>query len=219
MRDKKRWKSVLAVLGLVAPGIAMLPDGIPVLTGVLGIYFCVLLFAHRTIWLSTLSIFGVTTITLGRIFLPVAAAWCMTAWSSWTLGIVFGMAAALDAADGHLARQWSSTSDLGAFLDEEADALFVFMAGLVLWRGGWMDFWIVLPGGLRYAVAAVVSGRDGAVVAHGPHRVSRWIAGGIFTLMPFLFVIPLELRDWVGMLILAALVYSLGAELRSYVKS
>lgn len=219
MRDKKRWKSVLAVLGLVAPGIVMLPDGILVLTGVIGIYFCLLLIAYRTVWLASLSIFSVTAITLGRIILPVAAAWCMTAWSSWTLGIVFGMAAALDAADGHLARRWSSASDLGAFLDEEADALFVLMAGLVLWRGGWIDFWIVLPGWLRYAVVAVVSGRDGVVVADRPHRVSRWIAGGIFTLTPFLFIIPSDMRSLGGMLILAALVYSLGSELHSYVKS
>jgi CDP-diacylglycerol--glycerol-3-phosphate 3-phosphatidyltransferase/cardiolipin synthase len=52
-------------------------------------------------------------------------------WAPYASAAIFGLAAATDWLDGHLARRWDQTSPLGAFLDPVADKLMV-AAALVL---------------------------------------------------------------------------------------
>ena len=60
-------------------------------------------------------------------------------------------ALALDGVDGWLARRLGLCSDFGAHFDQEVDALFVAMLGLLLLRDGRLGPWILVPGALRYA--------------------------------------------------------------------
>ncbi|MBK1695297.1 CDP-diacylglycerol--glycerol-3-phosphate 3-phosphatidyltransferase [Chromatium weissei] len=53
-------------------------------------------------------------------------------WTSYAAAAVFGIAALTDWLDGYLARRWSQTSPLGAFLDPVADKLMVAVALVVL---------------------------------------------------------------------------------------
>ena len=53
-------------------------------------------------------------------------------WAPYVAAGVFGAAALTDWLDGHLARRWSQTSPLGAFLDPVADKLMVAVALVVL---------------------------------------------------------------------------------------
>ena len=65
---------------------------------------------------------------------------------------------ALDGVDGWVARRAPSTaSEFGARFDMETDALFVLAFGLKLAQDGRLGPWIIVPGLLRYAYAAVVS--------------------------------------------------------------
>lgn len=56
----------------------------------------------------------------------------------------------LDAFDGYLARKFDQVSDFGKYLDMETDALYVSLITLHLYQDGYLDFWIVLIGLLRY---------------------------------------------------------------------
>jgi phosphatidylglycerophosphate synthase len=65
---------------------------------------------------------------------------------------------ALDGIDGRVARRPPSTaSEFGARFDMETDGLLVLVVGLKLAEVGRLGAWIILPGVLRYAYAAVIS--------------------------------------------------------------
>lgn len=56
-----------------------------------------------------------------------------------------------DAVDGWLARRHDKASEFGALLDEEVDAFFLLTLCTLAFVSGHLDWWILLPGLLRYA--------------------------------------------------------------------
>ncbi|TAE54347.1 MAG: hypothetical protein EAZ89_06695 [Bacteroidetes bacterium] len=56
----------------------------------------------------------------------------------------------LDGLDGLLARRLNKSSAFGAYFDKETDAFFVMAAGLLIRRDLIPEFWVLLPGALRY---------------------------------------------------------------------
>ena len=94
-------------------------------------------------------------ITLTRILLVLPAVWLIVEQRYGSALLLFGVAAASDALDGFLAKQFGWTSRLGGILDPLADKLLVATSFLALaWTG-------VLP--LWLAVLVVV--RDVVIVA------------------------------------------------------
>jgi len=69
----------------------------------------------------------------------------------WILAAVLGAAAALDLADGFIARHYGLSSAFGAAFDIETDALLTLIAEAQLWQRGRAGAWILIPGLLRYA--------------------------------------------------------------------
>ncbi len=69
----------------------------------------------------------------------------------WILAAVLGAAAALDLADGFIARRYGLSSAFGAAFDIETDALLTLIAEAQLWQRGRAGAWILVPGLLRYA--------------------------------------------------------------------
>ncbi len=69
----------------------------------------------------------------------------------WVLAAVLGGAAALDVADGFIARRYGLSSAFGAAFDIETDALLTLIAEAQLWQRGRAGAWILVPGLLRYA--------------------------------------------------------------------
>jgi len=69
----------------------------------------------------------------------------------WMLAAALGAAAALDVADGFIARRYSLSSAFGAAFDIETDALLTLIAEAQLWQRGRAGAWILIPGLLRYA--------------------------------------------------------------------
>ena len=69
----------------------------------------------------------------------------------WILAAVLGVAAALDLADGFIARRYGLSSAFGAAFDIETDALLTLIAETQLWQRGRAGAWILIPGLLRYA--------------------------------------------------------------------
>jgi phosphatidylglycerophosphate synthase len=56
----------------------------------------------------------------------------------------------LDGADGYLARKFKTQSTFGAYFDMETDAFFVALMSLILYKRDYADYWILIPGFLRY---------------------------------------------------------------------
>ena len=69
----------------------------------------------------------------------------------WMLAATLGLAAALDVADGFIARRYGLSSAFGAAFDIETDALLTLIAEAQLWQRGRAGAWILVPGLLRYA--------------------------------------------------------------------
>ncbi|MGK7345675.1 MAG: CDP-diacylglycerol--glycerol-3-phosphate 3-phosphatidyltransferase [Candidatus Nitrospinota bacterium M3_3B_026] len=95
-------------------------------------------------------------ITLFRIFLvPVILVFLISPslWSSIVAALVFGLAAATDWLDGHLARVTNQVTLLGKLLDPIADKLLIVAALVPLVELGRVSAWIV----------AVIIGRELAV--------------------------------------------------------
>lgn len=74
----------------------------------------------------------------------------------WALVPIATLAALLDALDGSIARATGSVSAFGARLDMEADALFVLILSVLLWRLDKAGVWVVAIGGMRYAFLAAM---------------------------------------------------------------
>lgn len=74
---------------------------------------------------------------------------------SWSLAGVIGIALALDAVDGWLARRLGLASRFGARFDLEIDALMILILSVLVWRTGRADTWVLAIGFMRYAFVAL----------------------------------------------------------------
>lgn len=72
----------------------------------------------------------------------------------WALVPIATLAALLDALDGKVARATGAVSAFGARLDMEADALFILVLSVLLWRIDKVGGWIIIIGALRYIFIA-----------------------------------------------------------------
>lgn len=80
-------------------------------------------------------------------------------WSLVLLGIT---AAGLEAVDGWLARITGSASGFSEKLGTMAGALLVLALALLVWRLGLAGIWVIAPGILGFAEAALLDGRGGS---------------------------------------------------------
>jgi phosphatidylglycerophosphate synthase len=150
----ERWSlaNAIAVL-LAAAGAVWIRSLGPLL--VVGVAMLGLLaVAEREHWTPTGSFGaanGVTALRIGLLFfLPLAA-------SSPLLLIGLSLLVlALDGLDGWLARRRALSSEFGAFLDKETDALFLLLlCGLAAFQGS-LPTWILGAGLLRYGFVVVL---------------------------------------------------------------
>jgi phosphatidylglycerophosphate synthase len=74
---------------------------------------------------------------------------------SWSLAGVIGLALALDAVDGWLARRLGLSSRFGARFDLEIDAMMMLILSALVWQTGRADAWVLAIGGMRYAFVAL----------------------------------------------------------------
>jgi phosphatidylglycerophosphate synthase len=94
----------------------------------------------------------------------------------WMLAAALGAAAALDVADGFIARRYGLSSAFGAAFDIETDALLTLIAEAQLWQRGRVGAWILIPGLLRYAYVLALA----IVPATAGHVRSSPLARGAF---------------------------------------
>lgn len=66
----------------------------------------------------------------------------------WALAAVVGLALALDAADGYVARRTGTASEAGARLDMESDAALLLVLSVL--AGPTLGWWVIAIGAMRY---------------------------------------------------------------------
>jgi len=93
-------------------------------------------------------------ITLVRLALVPAMAWCVVSGRYAAAATVFLIAALSDLADGYIARKYRMVSRLGALLDPVADKLNMFVATIVLASKDLVPLWL----------AVAIIARDVAIV-------------------------------------------------------
>jgi len=98
-----------------------------------------------------------------------------------TLFVLFLVVICLDGVDGYLARRYGQTSEAGGKLDSETDAFFVLVLSWIHVDQQNLDWWILIPGGLKYGFEIfffwVPKGED-----EYPPKLIRATIGVIFSL-------------------------------------
>jgi len=142
-----RWSEYQAGIMLVALGMVLLrlPLLVILIAPVFG--FGLLLAWNRTTWTPQGAFGAANATTLLRLLFILG----LPAIPGTTVQVAFAVSAlALDGADGWLARRFSTCSEFGAFFDQEVDAVFTLILGMLLFQEGLLGPWILIPGGLRY---------------------------------------------------------------------
>ncbi len=140
----------------------------------------------------------------GFLFQPALAPEGAAGWAAWVPGLLYLAAAALDAADGAIARTTGSETQLGERLDGEVDALGLFIAAaLAVWLGRAPAVFLVVGCGYYLVQAAVwLRRRRGRPVGRVRPRATARITAGCA--MGFTVAILLPLFAAPGMVPAAA---------------
>lgn len=145
----KNWSECHAVITVVA--VVALFAGFPVSGFVIALIasFGFLIFRFDARWTASGRFGQANAITLMRLFGVSGLALCAGS-ASVGFGVFAAFLFALDALDGWVARRMGLSSEFGEFFDKEVDALFLLILGLVLYLGGYVGGWVLIPGLLRY---------------------------------------------------------------------
>ncbi len=117
-------------------------------------------------------------------------------WQAISLWLLMG----LDGLDGWAARRWRTASVFGALFDQESDALLMLTVCLLLFLGGRLEGWILLPGLLRYGFVLVHQwGRTRSVVLRGSRFTrSIGVAAGVGLTACLLPQLPAAFALWLA---------------------
>ncbi len=145
-----RWSEFQAGIMLALIGLALLGMPLPVIVIALAATFGLLITSHRAEWTPGAAFGAANAATLMRLLVILGLlAWPrMETLPKFTLAL---FALVLDGVDGRLAHHLGLCSEFGETFDKEVDAVFTLVLGLLLFRGGLLGPWILVPGGLRYA--------------------------------------------------------------------
>ncbi len=83
-------------------------------------------------------------------------------------GLVFALASATDFLDGHLARKYKVTSNLGAIMDPLADKILVFAAFILFYGSGIIPAWylfVLLFREFTVSIFRITAAKQGTVIA------------------------------------------------------
>lgn len=124
---------------------------------------------------------------------------------SWSLMII-----SLDGVDGYLARKFNLESKFGAQFDMESDSFFVASISFLLYKLGLADWWIIIPGFMRYFYLVLVFLLG---LSKREERLSKW-SKHIAVLFFISLITPFFLSDFAGNIFLiiasVSIVYSFG---------
>ena len=109
--------------------------------------------------------------------------------SNLQIALVGLLLSAADVFDGYLARRLQAETKMGAYLDEDVDALYIICIGYILYTKQLCGFYILLPAFVKYAKDITVTFFANFFCKPIKMPVAKWIAGISFLiyLTPFIF--------------------------------
>jgi len=110
------------------------------------------------------------------------------AWLSFAAAVVFLLAAATDAVDGHLARKTHTVTSLGKILDPVADKLIFFAAVIPLMVKGEVPAWMVM---VFLSREIAISALRQVVIAQGGEVIAAALWGKLKTVLQDIAVVAL----------------------------
>lgn len=127
-------------------------------------------------------------VTIFRLVIILALSFSFEKYDDIFLFIGFLIAILLDGVDGYLARKYNQSSPVGENIDMETDAFMVLLLSYIHYSNGYISWWILIPGGLRYySEIFVIKLRRGKDI---PKKVRSTIAVIFFISLLSPFVLP-----------------------------
>ena len=130
-------------------------------------------------------------ITCGRLMLLLGFVLFHQNLSSITLFWAFTIIILLDGLDGLVARKMNQCSERGEQFDAETDAQLVWLLSWIHYYSGHVDWWILIPGSLRYTYQLIFFWAPSAPDIP-PKRIRATIAVIFFFSLSFSFILSSE---------------------------
>ena len=96
----------------------------------------------------------------------------------------------LDIAEGYAARKYGRASEFGAAFDQEIDAFFVLVAGMYFYQLVGLEYWVLIPGLLRYGYRLVAWSLKGEQLEKRRRPLLAVMAGVNFCLITVVVMLP-----------------------------
>jgi phosphatidylglycerophosphate synthase len=160
---------------------ALLASGAPlwVLVAAASISFAVLIGWCRAGWQGAGRFGAANLLTSARIVATLALPAVAPAMDPLLVAACALALFALDGLDGWLARRQGLASEFGEYLDKEADAFLLLVLCVLLFVGGRLGAWIIVPGLLRYAFVVFLLVARPPALKERRSRRGRWIYSGM----------------------------------------
>jgi phosphatidylglycerophosphate synthase len=180
-------RHALVMLGGAALALAVSP--LWTLVPLAGGSFAALIWSCRHHW-SALDRFGPANAVTAARLLGILALPQIAAAGPLAVAVCAVALFALDGVDGWLARRLGLCSEFGEYFDKETDAVFMLVLCLLLYKGGRLEAWILLPGLLRYGFVVFLMLAKPPVAKERQSAKGKWIFSGMISaliaaFMPF----------------------------------
>ncbi len=187
----KQWNNIHALLMLISTGMSLFLGSIQIIIGFAIASFLYFIFKHRTFLAQYKPFAGwANLITFFRLACLLCIAFFSASLSPILLFSFFSGIILLDVIDGYVARKLKQESDFGLFFDMESDALLVLLVSLVLYFGEWVNWWILIPGLLRYANVFLYFIFQLPPKKEPKRKFASYIAGFLFFALVIPFILP-----------------------------
>jgi phosphatidylglycerophosphate synthase len=202
-----RWSEAHATVLLVGTALVLTGASVWVLMVLACASFAALVWSCREGWplpgrfgaanaLTTARLLGVLALPATGVSNPLAVAACALT--------LF----ALDGLDGWLARRLGLVSEFGEYLDKEADAFFVLALCVLLYTGGRLGVWIMIPGLLRYGFVLFLMLAKPPALKERRSARGKWMSFGMISALIVAFTpFPVLYRPY-ALLMTLVLLYS-----------
>ncbi|MGH8475117.1 MAG: CDP-alcohol phosphatidyltransferase family protein [Methylococcales bacterium] len=150
-------------------------SGLPIacFPAVVGLSFCVLIYQFNARWTPKRRFGSANAITLFRL-IGISGLYFVPAQGAAWIGGLACLLFAADALDGQVARKSGLSSEFGEFFDKEVDAFFLLALCLLLYSGGRIAIWILIPGLLRYGFVAGLQFAEASETKEPRSRLGCW---------------------------------------------
>lgn len=183
--------SLINVLGLL---ISLWLMNINIWLVAVGITFLIYLLKITKFTIKTKAIFSYANwVTILRLLIVLILGFLYSKCTNGLLFTGFLLVISLDGVDGHLARKYNQSSKVGEYLDMETDALMVLLLSYIHFASGFISWWILIPGGLRYYAQLLLFKLKKEGKQDIPKRIRSVIAVIFFISLLGPFILPHDL--------------------------